>query len=447
MKRTFLTILVLIIVLLGGAFAYWYFFFNGPGGKVTPVVTGNTGTSGFHPFGNVPTGNTGNNQATTTNTNTNVNNPLPVTTGNSGKIPSLRLLSNTPVGGYGDTSKASTTIVRFIDRGKGDVYEVAENGRAVATLSNTLLPRITQSVWNKNLTAFIGSMIKETATSPTVVYAELKAQTTTTNTTAAKAANTQGSNPDTASSLTLTPFVLKGKNLPANMIDYAVSPKGDKVFMLVNESGNGVGYTANFDGTSVTKIFSTPITQINVEWPEDNTIAITTKGTASQGGFLYFVSPKTGIWKKILGPVTGLSAKVSHDAKYVFVSVTNTNGVVQTNIVKVSDNSAVDGVIVTLADKCAWGNFNKNVIYCAVPTQLPSAMYPDAWYAGTVSFTDKIWEMNAATGEIHLVSSIVDQSDRVVDAFNLGVSPKDDYLFFMNKNDLSLWSLDLVATQ
>ena len=60
---------------------------------------------------------------------------------------------------------------------------------------------------------------------------------------------------------------------------------------------------------------------------------------------------------------------------------------------------------------------------------------------------DGILILNAKTGEIHLVSSIVDQSDRVIDAFNLGIDPKDNYLFFMNKNDLTLWSYDLVASQ
>jgi hypothetical protein len=57
-----------------------------------------------------------------------------------------------------------------------------------------------------------------------------------------------------------------------------------------------------------------------------------------------------------------------------------------------------------------------------------------------------MWQINAGTGEVHLVSSIIDQADRIIDAYNLGLDPKDDYLLFMNKNDLSLWSLDLIAS-
>jgi hypothetical protein len=171
---------------------------------------------------------------------------------------------------------------------------------------------------------------------------------------------------------------------------------------------------------------------------------VTTKGSADQGGFLYFVDPKTGAWKKILGPLPGLSAKVSHDAKYALVSVSGTDNNLLMSIYNVQKGSGVDALIRTIADKCVWGNFYKNLVYCGVPSQQISGVYPDDWYKGTMSFTDKIWQVNADTGEVHLISSIVDQSDRLIDAFNLGLDAKDNYLFFMNKNDLSFWSLDLV---
>ena len=85
------------------------------------------------------------------------------------------------------------------------------------------------------------------------------------------------------------------------------------------------------------------------------------------------------------------------------------------------------------------------MVYCATPGEPVLGLYPDDWYRGVISTADKIWQLSASSGEIHLVSSIVDQSDRVIDAFNLGLDPKDEFLFFMNKNDLSLWSLDLVV--
>ena len=104
-------------------------------------------------------------------------------------------------------------------------------------------------------------------------------------------------------------------------------------------------------------------------------------------------------------------------------------------------------MVQTLADKCTWGNFYKNLVYCAVPSRSVAGSYPEDWYTGIVSFSDKIWQINATTGEVKLVSNIIGQSDRPIDGFNLSTDSKDNFLFFMNKTDLSLWSLDLVNSK
>ncbi|MDE1940897.1 MAG: hypothetical protein KGI66_02145, partial [Patescibacteria group bacterium] len=344
--------------------------------------------------------------------------------------------SSTPVGGYGASTTGSTTIVRWIDRGRGNVIEAREDSLGLTTISNTVLPRIYESAWNKNLTSFVGGMLETDTGIPTFVYANI-----------VKRPGGSSAASSTSTGVESTPFELKGGSLPADVIAFAPSPDGSKIFFMTKESGYGVGYIANYDGSGMKRIFSTPLTQVNVEWPVADTLAIATKGSATEAGFLYFFDIKTGAWKKIAGPLLGLSARVSHDGKYVLLSSTGTAKDVLTAIYNVSKGTYTDAVIRTLADKCAWGNFYQDIVYCAVPSQPVPGTYPDDWYTGTLSTVDKIWQENAQTGEIHLISSIVDQSDRVIDAFNLGLDRKDQYLFFMNKNDLTLWSLDLVASQ
>ena len=429
-NKTLFTILGILLLLAIALGAYWYVFLYNQNTEVQPTETPQNGFAPLsRPSTNKPTG------TTTPETNTNQS----TTTQPIIRIPTLRLLSNTPVGGYGASTTASTTIIHWVDRGRGNIYEARGNSLIVTTLPNTILPRMYASVWNKNATTFIGSMLGDSSSEPTTVYAELLLRATST-----KKSGT--STPVMASTETsLTPFDLKGKNLPDNMIAYASSPKKDRIFMLLNEAGHGIGYISTFDGKNVTQLFTTPLTQVNIEWPEENTIAVTTKGAADQNGFLYFVNIKTGIWSKILGPLPGLSTRVSHDAKNVIVSVAGNIQNVLTSIYSVQQHKGNDAIIRTLADKCVWGNFYKDLVYCATPSQPVQATYPDDWYTGTVSSIDKIWQVNATTGEVHLVSSIVDQSDRLIDGFNLGLDSKDAFLFFMNKNDLSLWSLDLVA--
>jgi len=414
-KTSQILIVSVILLLLIGMVAFWFFFMRG--GSQATSGTGSTPTTGFTPFGR--TGGTQQGGTSTSTAGDYTGSPTEVT------IPVLRLLSATPVGGYGASTTASTTLIHWVDRGRGNILEAREDSSVITTLSNTLVPKVYESTWSSNIGSFIGSILGDDNETISTLYATLSNHATTTS--------------------SATPFELHGKNLPSTIVSYASSPKKDKVFLFSIENGRGVGYVAPFSGGTATQIFNTPITQVNIDWPEENTISITTKGSSDQNGFLYFVNPKTGIWKKIVGGLPGLSTKVSHDAKYVILSVAGNGNNVLTSIWSVASSTGTDAVIRTLADKCVWGNFYKDMVYCAVPFQPVSGVYPDDWYKGTLSTIDKIWQVNAQTSEVHLVSSIFSEAKRAIDAYNLGIDDKDNYLFFMNKNDLSLWSLDLVS--
>lgn len=417
MKTKNLILIIVIVVLLGLAgWAYWYFLM-GPDKMTAPTTPTNT-TTGFKPLnrpGTVTT-TTSPRIATTTSIGGGT-----VKTLNTSKSATLRLLSSTPVGGYGATTTATTTVVRWVDRGRGNTYEASYDNQNITTLSNTVVPKIYSSVWNRNLTAFVASMFEDGVDVTNTVYTTIIPQT---------------------SGAQATPYELRGKNITGKIIDYTSSPDKNKLFILINESGNGVGYVSSFDGKGMTKIFTTPITSLVVDWPSDNVITVTTKASANYLGYSYFVNPKTGAWKKVLGPKAGLTAITSHDGKYVLYSSVE-DGAITTNILNVATGSSTDALIKTLADKCTWGNTFKNRVYCAAPSQTVSGVYPDDWYIGRTSSIDKMWSVSASTGELRLLPSIVDQADRVIDAYHLSIDAKDDHLFFINKNDLSLWSLDI----
>jgi len=413
-KTSQIIIASVIIILLIAMVVFWFLFMRNPG---VNKGGGNSQTSGFSPFG----GTGGKQQGTMTSSGAGYQNGNPTEV----IIPALRELSTTPIGGYGASTTASTTIVHWIDRGRGNVLEAKEDSLNITTLSNTLLPKMYNSLWSNDTYSFIGQILGDDNSTVSTLYATLSKQ---------------------ATSSSATPYTLNGKNLPNNIVAYAVSPKKDKIFFLVVQNGSGIGYIAPFNGGTATQIFSTPFTEVNVDWPEDNTIAITTKGSADQYGYLYFVSPKTGVWKKIVGPLPGLSTLVSHDAKYAILSVAGNANNVITSIYSIASSTGNDAIIRTLADKCVWGNFYKDMVYCAVPFQPVSGTYPDDWYKGTLATVDKIWSVDAKTGEVHLVSTVFADANKLIDAYNMGLDDKDNYLFFMNKYDLSFWSLDLVTS-
>ena len=425
--KTLLWIIISLIVVVFIVVVLWFFFFRNTNTTPSTGVGTDTGT-GFSPFGTTSSGG-GKAGKGTTATSTH-----PIQAGTPGTpLPTLRLLSDTPVGGYGASTTASTTVVRWVDRGRGNILEAREDSWNIQTLSNTLVPRIYESAWNKDLSAFVASLLPSGSNVPTIVYANLKR-------------NPVGTSSTDFNPINLSPFDLQGLSLPTGIVSYAISPKKDKLFFFSVQNGRGIGYTSAATGGTLTQLFDSPLTQVQVSWPEDNTIAIVTNGNAKENGFLYFVNPKTGAWTKVIGPVFGLSATVSHDAKYVFVSGTGDNNNILSYIYSVAKNTYNDAIVQTLADKCSWGNFYKAVVYCGVPSRPTEAIYPDDWYQGTVSLSDKLWQINAETGELKQLSAITDQSDRTIDSFNVSTDTKDNFLLFMNKDDLSLWSLDLVRS-
>jgi hypothetical protein len=424
MSKTLFTTIILIVLGALGAAYYWFFV-------RTPDLTVQTDTSlttnsTFSPFGTTPTPKLDNTQGLQQNGSTAA---ATTTTPAVGQIPALRQLSTTPVGGMMASTTASSTIVRWIDRGVGHIYQAYSENIAITEISNTTIPRVYESYWNKKADALIFRTIQEDSDVVTSFYTELKKINT-------------GTSTASTSVPAVVKYELRGSALPKNTTGVAISPKGDSVFTLTNESGTGIGYTSLINGQKRTQIFSGPLTQLNIEWPEDNTISLTTKGSSLATGFLYFVNPKNGNFNKIIGGVRGLSTLTSRDAKKVLYSE-STDTSITTSIFDVKSGSSQSLAFNTLPEKCVWSTVKKDEFFCAVPSQIPEGSYPEAWYQGTISFSDKIWHINATTGEVHLVADLLSIGKSIIDAQNLQLDPKENYLYFINKKDLTLWSLSL----
>jgi hypothetical protein len=260
---------------------------------------------------------------------------------------------------------------------------------------------------------------------------------------------TSSTTASTSSTLsTNTPYQLQGELLPSNTTEIAVNPEGTSVFTLALSSdsavdSSGIGYISQFDGSKKTEIFSTPLTQVNAQWPTDNVIALTTKGSSVEPGFLYFVNPKTGAFTNILANIQGLDTLTNHDASEVLYSASDGNNGLTTSVYDVKAGTNKMLAFNTLPEKCVWSSIDKDDLLCAVPRQIPAASYPEAWYQGTIAFSDSLWEINVSTGEVHQIADLLSLAKKNIDAENLTLDPKENFLYFINKDDLSLWSISL----
>ncbi len=417
-KKLLFLIVFLILLFLGGSY-YWLAYLGNP----VPFTETEENPGGFNPFNRssvTPPSNTTNYVSTTTETASQP--PTEVQ-----KLPVLRLISATPVGGMSASTTASTTLIRYVDRGAGHIYESRADEASIIKLSNTTLPRIYESYWNKNLSAVILRYIKEGTDTVVNFYGEVR-----------KVIVTASSTID----VNKTPYEIRGKFLSADIREVTVSPKGDRVFTFNIENGRGIGYISQFDESKRTKVLDTPLTQVQVSWPEENTIIITTKASAVSSGYAYIVDVKNGTMTKIFGGILGLTTKTSTDGKQVLFS-SSASRTFKTSLYNIKNKTTKEVIFKTLPEKCVWSTVHKSEVYCAVPTEIPNSLYPDDWYEGSVSFVDQLWHLDTATGEVHLLANLLNLSDRLIDATNLTLDPKENFLYFINKNDLSLWSLDL----
>lgn len=433
MKKLLPIITALLVVAIGvGAFLYYT-------GALDKILTGSNDSTGdttdkqprgiFSPF-NRPAQNTTGTGSTTNNTDTTsqdtTGNEIPSGPDDVAKIPKLRQLSTSPIGGMGASTTASTTIVRYIDRGTGHVYEVNSDKADIDKISNTTISRVYRSFWNKSASSMILQYVKEGDQNITTFSGTLR--------------------PKVSTSTDDMLYELRGRFLSGDIQSVSVSPKGDRIFTWVVDSGRGEGYVSNFDESNKVRVVDLPFTQVNIDWPTENLVTLTTKGTSYGTGIMYSIDitkPGAVNMKKVIGGIRGLSALMSKDgSKVLFTGSVGTNSI-KTSLLNTKDNSVQEVIFKTMPEKCVWSTLHKNEIYCAVPTEIPSAQYPDSWYQSRTTFVDRLWHLDTETGEVHLLTKLLEDSGDLIDAVDLNLDAKENFLYFTNKNDLTLWSLDL----
>ena len=154
---------------------------------------------------------------------------------------------------------------------------------------------------------------------------------------------------------------------------------------------------------------------------------------------MYELNPSTKSLTDVLSNINGLTTLTSPNGKLVLYS----NDGLSLSIYNIATGATNTLGVKTLAEKCAW-NADSSSIYCAVPRNINSAQYPDAWYQGEVSFSDEIWQIDVASGNATmLVDPLTIAGGQDIDGIKLAVDSGENYLFFVNKKDSYLWELAL----
>jgi hypothetical protein len=386
--KTVIIIIIIFILVLGGLFFAYQLFIagDGVGDRIISTEDGERGTL-FPDFGLFDDEEGGD------------------AVDRDSIIPVLRQISSTPTAGGTVFTTEEGTVIRYVERATGHIFETTTHSLEQNRISNTTIPRIQESIWspdgemvilqyldgNEILKSFYGKVSKEASK-------------------------------------------LDGWFLGNNITAIDVHEDGD-IFYIQRIGKDAKGIVSNFDGTDGNLVFSSKVYDWIPLWIGDS-VGVVTKASRDIAGFLYQLHSE--VRTKLISN-DGLIVNINPDGTKVLFSMSNSR---KTNLFihNINTEETTKIPFITLAEKCTWAD--NIILFCASPHNKVEGVVPDDWYKGILSFSDDIWVFNAETGvSILLYDAAAD--GRALDMTNLIIDSEQKILLFTNKNDLILWGLSL----
>lgn len=297
--------------------------------------------------------------------------------------------------------------LRYVERATGHIYQMYLDTKIEGKISNSTIPSVYETIFDGKATSVIYRYISSENKSITSFLATLGGTT--------------------------------GSFLNSDISSIALSPDKSKFFSLIKNSTGVIGTTRTFGETKTTQIFTSSFSEWLPQWVTNQKIYLTTKPSYMANGSVFSLNVLTGTLSKIFGGIPGLTTLANNDGSVLLYGASLETGP-RLNIFTIKNHTSVYLDKYGLPEKCIWSGDNIN-IYCAIPNTIVGTQYPDSWYQGLISFDDRFVKINTTTKES---STFADSSSEVpVDAMNLFLNKTEDKLFFTNKKDLTLWSLDL----
>lgn len=359
--------------------------------------------------------------------------------------PTLRQVSFEPISGYtfyattststrtitdiekGDIVEeflATSTAIRFQERATGHVYDVFEFLKPAQRVSNITVQKIYNSIFTNDKNIFLEQSLSSNNEQIKTTLAHIfpaKPETST-------ASSTEQS--------------LTQSDISTGISDIVHLSKTNKILYAIHTPLGTDFYTSNVDRTSEEKRAHVYFSEFTIE-PVNSTYALVqTKASAQAVGYSYLLDTTTGSLTKFLGNYAGLLTKVSPDLKsYLFSESARTQPIIR--IYSAQDNVTRQIGLATIPEKCTYSQTDNSILYCFGSMQYPSATYPDDWYKGKIALRDDLYKININDGTFSPI--YIFNPSEVFDVQKPSLSDNDHFIVFQNKNDLTLWSIDLDA--
>ena len=412
-------IIIILIGLTGGA--VWYFAFRTRSSETAPTQGGVF--KSFFPIG----GNGGSDTENQIPPTTNPENEPSIT-----PFSSFKQLTSRPVAGYtifpitktiavpAETPKGKPTtqvvtdyFIRYVARQSGFVYEI-KNDLAPLQISNIFIPAIYEALFTDNNTTAVLRFLREDG------------QTIGTYSVPIPPENTDG-----------TRTQKEGVFLQNEILNLATSPDSKEILYLTERQTQGVVTASSSVGKGKKELLQSPLKEWILLWPQTKTFYLQTKAAGIVDGFLYKIDTTEKKLRRVLGDVKGLTTSISPSGTFVLYSESTTNSFV-TKILNTKTGTIKNTNLAILPEKCAWLK-NEDLI-CAGNSSVPTAIYPDSWYAGLTFFSDQVFYIYTTNNVFDVKYNGEELS---FDMTNLYVDEARSLLFFVDKKTGFLWQFSL----
>jgi hypothetical protein len=219
--------------------------------------------------------------------------------------------------------------------------------------------------------------------------------------------------------------------LPAQAENIAFKDNETLFFSVSDEAGT-TGYSRTLDTGVQTQLFSTELSDIQVQWRSKDAL-IAARPSAAMQGALYAASGST--LTPLSEPQNGLTFVHNKNATVITYL---TDDVFFSHALD-DDGTLVDQAIAMIPEKCTFDTQTQGKVWCGAPLQLQNNEYLENWYKGTSVSEDYIWSTILSDEQSIVRGDLFKLSGRKVDVTDLHMNTQGDLLLFKNKTDQSLW--------
>lgn len=220
--------------------------------------------------------------------------------------------------------------------------------------------------------------------------------------------------------------------------DFTITPAGTLLYTVREAVTSGRAYTFTTGRDEL--LFTLPFREAMVSWGQE-------KGDAHYAypkpahlleGFLYKI--KNGTLSRMPVAGYGLNVFTTHG----IIGISRHQGQVHESYF-LNEGTQTRTDLRLLPEKCTGSRVDTSRFWCASGAGPTGFDFPDTWYSGELSFKDSLYALEL-TGDFNSITLLVDtfkRTNRDIDIIDLSLGKSENRLYFINKNDQTLWTYDL----